>query len=62
MMALEAVKVITGAGEALSGRLLIYDALAGEARTVRLGADPDCPVCGLRGRASSEAAPYDGLR
>ena len=46
MMALEAIKVITGAGESLTGRLLIYDALAGETRTVRIGADPDCPVCG----------------
>jgi molybdopterin/thiamine biosynthesis adenylyltransferase len=45
MMALEAVKVITGAGEPLAGRLLIYDALAGETRTVRIGADPDCPAC-----------------
>lgn len=46
MMALEAVKLITGAGQPLSGRLLIYDALAGETRTVRIGADPACPVCG----------------
>ena len=46
MMALEAIKLIAHAGEALAGRLLIYDALAGEARTVRIGADPDCPVCG----------------
>ena len=45
MMALEAVKVITGAGEALTGRLLIYDGLAGESRTVRVGADPTCPAC-----------------
>ncbi len=45
MMALEAVKLITGAGDALTGRLLIYDALDGESRTVRVGADPDCPVC-----------------
>jgi molybdopterin/thiamine biosynthesis adenylyltransferase len=46
MMALEAVKLITGAGEALSGRLLIYDGLAGDSRTVKLGPDPLCPVCG----------------
>ncbi len=46
MMALEAIKLIAGAGEPLTGRLLIYDALAAEARTVRIGADPDCPVCG----------------
>ncbi|MDP1737328.1 MAG: HesA/MoeB/ThiF family protein [Caulobacter sp.] len=46
MMALEAVKILAGAGEPLAGRLLIYDALAGETRTVRIGADPDCPACG----------------
>jgi molybdopterin/thiamine biosynthesis adenylyltransferase len=45
MMALEAVKLIAGAGEPLPGRLLIYDALDGETRTVRVGADPACPVC-----------------
>ena len=46
MMALEAIKLIVGAGEPLTGRLLIYDALSAETRTVRVGADPDCPVCG----------------
>lgn len=46
MMALEAIKLIAGAGEPLSGRLLLYDALAAETRTVRLAADPACPVCG----------------
>ncbi|MDR7230762.1 molybdopterin/thiamine biosynthesis adenylyltransferase [Caulobacter sp. BE264] len=46
MMALEAVKLLTGAGQPLSGRLLIYDALAGETRTVRIGRDPQCPSCG----------------
>jgi molybdopterin/thiamine biosynthesis adenylyltransferase len=46
MMALEAVKLVTGAGEALAGRLLIYDGLAAQARTVKLSADPACPVCG----------------
>ena len=47
MAALEAIKLITGAGEALTGRLLIYDGLAGTARTVALTPDPACPVCGL---------------
>jgi molybdopterin/thiamine biosynthesis adenylyltransferase len=46
MMALEAIKLIAGAGEPLTGRLWIYDALAGESRTVRIAADPRCPVCG----------------
>jgi molybdopterin/thiamine biosynthesis adenylyltransferase len=45
MMAVEAVKLIVGAGEALTGRLLIYDALAAVTRTVKVGADPECPVC-----------------
>ena len=49
MMALEAIKIITGAGEALTGRLLIFDGLAAEARTVRIGADPECPDCGITG-------------
>ena len=48
MMALEAIKLIARAGEPLEGRLLIYDALAGETRTVRIGADPHCLVCGER--------------
>jgi molybdopterin/thiamine biosynthesis adenylyltransferase len=46
MAALEAIKLITGAGEALTGRLLIYDGLAGTARAVGVAADPACPVCG----------------
>jgi molybdopterin/thiamine biosynthesis adenylyltransferase len=46
MMALEAIKLIVGAGEPLTGRLLIYDALAAQTRTVKVGADPECPVCG----------------
>jgi len=46
MAALETIKLITGAGEALTGRMLLYDGLAGAARTVRVAADPNCPVCG----------------
>jgi molybdopterin-synthase adenylyltransferase len=45
MMALEAVKWIAGAGRTLEGRMLIYDALAAETRTVRLSTDPACPAC-----------------
>lgn len=45
MAALETIKRIVGAGASLAGRLLIYDGLAGTARTVAVGADPDCPVC-----------------
>jgi len=48
MMALEAIKLIVGAGEPLTGRLMLYDALSAETRTVKVGADPECPVCGSK--------------
>lgn len=46
IQATEAIKVLTGAGEPLVGRLLLLDALHMEWRTVGLRADPRCPVCG----------------
>ncbi|WP_421729951.1 HesA/MoeB/ThiF family protein [Brevundimonas sp.] len=46
MAALEAIKLITGAGQPLTGRLMLYDGLAATARTVKVVADPACPVCG----------------
>ncbi|SPH16911.1 putative adenylyltransferase/sulfurtransferase MoeZ [Defluviimonas aquaemixtae] len=46
MMAVEAIKEITGAGETLRGRMLIYDALYGESRQIALKRSPDCRVCG----------------
>lgn len=46
MMALEAIKLITGAGDPLIGRLWLYDGLAGASRTVTVKRDPACPVCG----------------
>jgi len=42
----EAIKLITGIGEPLVGRLMIYDALEMNYRTVRVRKDPECPVCG----------------
>ena len=42
----EAIKLITGIGEPLAGRLMIYDALEMTYRTVRVRKDPDCAVCG----------------
>lgn len=45
MAALEAIKLITGAGSALKGQLFIYDGLSGQSRTIRISADPVCPVC-----------------
>jgi molybdopterin/thiamine biosynthesis adenylyltransferase len=46
MMAVEAIKLITGAGQALRGEMLIYDALWGETRKIALKRRSDCPICG----------------
>lgn len=45
LQAMETVKLLTGAGETLSGRLLLLDAKQSEWRTVRLKKDPACVVC-----------------
>ena len=46
LAAMEAIKLITGAGAPLTGRLMLYDGLAGTSRVVRITADPACAVCG----------------
>jgi molybdopterin-synthase adenylyltransferase len=48
MMATEALKLITGIGDTLSGRLLQYDARSATIRTTILKRDPACPVCSQR--------------
>ncbi len=45
LMALEAIKEIAQAGEGLAGRLLLFDGLTAQARTIGLPRDPSCPVC-----------------
>jgi adenylyltransferase/sulfurtransferase len=42
----EAIKVLTGTGEPLVGRLMIYDALEMNYRSVKVRKDPECAVCG----------------
>ena len=46
MMASEAIKHITGAGQTLKGQMLIHDALWGESRKMGLKRRPDCKICG----------------
>ena len=46
LQALEAIKLITGIGELLRGRLLSYDALSQRFQTLQLRADVNCPLCG----------------
>ena len=45
MQALEAIKLIIGMGETLSGRLMIFDALTMQWQSMNLQADLECPVC-----------------
>jgi adenylyltransferase/sulfurtransferase len=46
IQATETIKLLTGIGEALIGRFLIYDALKMRFRELKLRRDPECPVCG----------------
>ena len=45
LQATEALKLILGIGEPLTGRLLLFDALGMHFREVRLQPDPQCPLC-----------------
>jgi len=45
LQATEALKLLTGVGETLTGRLLLLDAETMQLRTIRLPRDPACPVC-----------------
>jgi adenylyltransferase/sulfurtransferase len=46
LQATEVIKVLTGIGEPLIGRLLMIDALDMKFRTLKIRKNPDCPVCG----------------
>ncbi len=46
LQATEAIKLLTGLGEALRGRIVTYDALGMRFKTLRLKRRPDCALCG----------------
>lgn len=46
IMATEAIKELSGAGEGLRGRMMIFDALYGETRIIKLAKRDGCPCCG----------------
>ncbi|CAN5197845.1 molybdopterin-synthase adenylyltransferase MoeB [soil metagenome] len=48
IQAAEAIKLITGAGRPLAGRLLLLDALTMAFRSIEIRRDPGCPACGTR--------------
>ena len=76
MQAMEAIKLVSGAGTSMNGRLLLFDAKNAEWRTLRVKKDPACAVCGpARAKpgcpapsaqstryASCAALPSEGLR
>jgi adenylyltransferase/sulfurtransferase len=60
LQALEAIKVITGAGETLRGRLLTYDALGQTFHPLKISRSPECPVCGTAPKITKlDSAHYD---
>ncbi len=56
----EAIKVLTGIGEPLVGRLMIYDALEMAYRTLSIKKDPDCAICGAN-PTITELIDYDAF-
>jgi molybdopterin/thiamine biosynthesis adenylyltransferase/rhodanese-related sulfurtransferase len=63
IQATEAVKLATGIGQTLAGRLLLVDALRMHFQTVELRRDPQCPACGTRElRALIDYDEFCGLR
>ena len=45
----ETIKLLTGKGEPLAGKLFIWDGLTGAAETIAIERNPSCPVCGTLG-------------
>jgi adenylyltransferase/sulfurtransferase len=56
----EAIKLLTGIGEPLVGRLMIYDALEMTYRTLNIKKDPDCAICG-KNPTITELIDYDAF-
>ena len=60
IQAMEAVKLVLGIGDSLSGRLLAYDSLEQSFRTFKVNRDPHCPACSIP-KEDLVIAEYDGL-
>jgi adenylyltransferase/sulfurtransferase len=56
----EAIKLLTGIGDPLVGRLMIYDALEMTYRSVKVRKDPECPICG-KNPTITELIDYDAF-
>src|SRR5450755_3827833 len=60
IQATEAIKLLTGIGDPLVGRLMIYDALEMSYRTVNIRKDRECPICG-KNPTITELIDYDAF-
>ncbi len=58
MQATEAIKILTGQGDPLVGRLLAFDALAMSFNELKIKKDPECPVCS-KNRTINELIDYE---
>src|ERR671931_2055550 len=54
LQATEVIKLITGAGDPLIGRLLMYDALSATFTELKVRRDPECPICSREPDAISD--------
>jgi molybdopterin/thiamine biosynthesis adenylyltransferase/rhodanese-related sulfurtransferase len=61
IQATETVKLILGLGDLLVGRLLTYDALTMNFRTLKIARDPGCPMCGAASPHSIEHIEYSDI-
>ena len=57
IQATECIKLVAGIGDSLAGRLLLFDALGMQFRSVRIQRDPACPMCATR--TITELVDYD---
>ncbi|HUW78953.1 MAG TPA: adenylyltransferase/sulfurtransferase MoeZ [Candidatus Nanopelagicaceae bacterium] len=57
----EAIKLLTGIGDPLVGRLMVYDALEMTYRTIRIRKDPECPLCGSNATQTGLLEDYEAF-
>ena len=57
----EAIKLLTGIGEPLIGRLMIYDALEMDYRQIKVRKDPDCPICSAKPQQTQLLENYEAF-
>jgi adenylyltransferase/sulfurtransferase len=60
VQAAEALKLILKKGEPLMGRFLIYNGLEADFRTIVVGKNPDCPLCGAEPTITALTDCYEG--